>query len=158
MRYQSLKLNLNFLLLLLLFTEWFQTEKEFTTVFEEIYPQELNKFLQAVSVKTAKPNFNGGQLFSFHYGSVNSKRAHPPSPSICGAFVILFWKSCKCPTVGLKNIVQIPHQWTTPIENCIFQKISWKYHFYGKSLIVRSKRVNPLRKSLLAATYNYCKK
>ena len=114
MPYQSLKLNLNFLLLLLLFTEWFQTEKEFTTVFEEISPQELNKSLQALSVKTAKPNFNGEQLFCFHYGSVNSKRAHPPSPSICGAFVILFWKSCKCPTVRLKNIVQIPLPGTTP--------------------------------------------
>ena len=33
------------------------------------------------------------------YGSVNSKRAHPPS-GICRAFVILFWKSYKCPTVG----------------------------------------------------------
>ena len=35
------------------------------------------------------------------YGSVNSKRAHPPPPpGICHAFVILFWESCKCPTVG----------------------------------------------------------
>ena len=32
-------------------------------------------------------------------GSVNSKRAHPPS-GICRAFVILLWKSYKCPTVG----------------------------------------------------------
>ena len=83
MRYQSLKLNLNLLLLLLLFTEWFQTEEEFTTVFEEISLQELNKSLQALSVKTAKPNFNGKSFF-FHYGSVNSKRAHPPPP---GGFV-----------------------------------------------------------------------
>ena len=65
MRYQSLKLNLNFLLLLLLFTEWFQTEEEFTTVFEEISLQELNKSLPALSVKTAKPNFNGNSLFFF---------------------------------------------------------------------------------------------
>ena len=65
MRYQSLKLNLNLLLLLLLFTEWFQTEEEFTTVFEEISLQELNKSLPALSVKTAKPNFNGNSLFFF---------------------------------------------------------------------------------------------
>ena len=87
MRYQSLKLNLNFLLLLLLFTEWFQTEEEFTTVFEEISLQELNKSLPALSVKTAKPNFNG-KAFFFHYGSVNSKRAHPPpAPPPPQAFV-----------------------------------------------------------------------
>ena len=40
----------------------------------------------------------------------------PPLPR---AFVILFLlfiqnKSSKCPTVGLKNIVQIPHPGTTP--------------------------------------------
>ena len=102
MRYQSLKLNLNFLLLLLLFTEWFQTEKEFTTVFEEISPQELNKSLQALSVKTAKPNFNGEQLFCFHYGSVNSKRAHPPSPSIVGHLSFCFGKAANAPRWGSK--------------------------------------------------------
>ena len=32
------------------------------------------------------------------YGSVNSKGAHPPPP---WAFVVLFWKSWKCSTVGL---------------------------------------------------------
>ena len=79
-------------------------------------PQELNKSLQALSVKTAKPNFNGNSFFFLHYGSVNSQRAHSPPhiPGICRTFVILFWKSCKCPTVGLKNIVQIPHPGTTP--------------------------------------------
>ena len=106
MRYQSLKLNLNFLLLLLLllFTEWFQTEEEFTTVFEEISLQELNKSLQALSVKTAKPNFNGKSFF-FHYGSVNSKRAHsapPPPGGICGAFVILFGKAANAQWWGSK--------------------------------------------------------
>ena len=117
MRYQSLKLNLNLLLLLLLFTEWFQTEEEFTTVFEEISLQELNKSLQALSVKTAKPNFNGNSFFFFIMAqSIPSVPILPlpRPPGICGAFVILFWKSCKCPTVGLKNIVQIPHPWTTP--------------------------------------------
>ena len=51
-----------------------------------------------------------GTAFFLQNGSVNSQRAHP-APR---AFVILFWKSCKCPTVGLKNIVQIPHPGTTP--------------------------------------------
>ena len=32
------------------------------------------------------------------YGSAKTKRAHPP-PGICLAFVILFWKTCKCPMV-----------------------------------------------------------
>ena len=64
MRYQSLKLNLNFLLLLLLFTEWFQTEKEFTTVFEEISPQELNKSLQALSEKLQN-RISAGTAFFF---------------------------------------------------------------------------------------------
>ena len=30
------------------------------------------------------------------------------------ASVILCWKSCKCPTAGLKNRVQMPHPGTTP--------------------------------------------
>ena len=37
-----------------------------------------------------------------------------PSVPIPWTFVILFWKSCKCPSVGLKNRVQIPHPGTTP--------------------------------------------
>ena len=32
-------------------------------------------------------------------GSVNSKCAHRP-PGFCRAFVILFWKRCKCPKAG----------------------------------------------------------
>ena len=81
MRYQSLKLNLNFLLLLLLFTEWFQTEEEFTTVFEEISLQELNKSLPALSVKIAKPNFNGNSLFFFIMAqSIPSVPILPPPP------------------------------------------------------------------------------
>ena len=64
------------------------------------------------------------QSFFFHYGSVNSRRAHPlpPPPSgICGAFVILVLEKLQMPLGGAQNIVQIPHPWTTPIENCIFQ-------------------------------------
>ena len=38
----------------------------------------------------------------------------PIPPGICRAFVILFWKSCKCPTVELKNRVQMSHPGTTP--------------------------------------------
>ena len=52
------------------------------------------------------------------YGSVNSKRAHPPS-GFCRAFVILFWKSYKCSTVGLNNRVQMAYPGQH--ENCIFQ-------------------------------------
>ena len=33
---------------------------------------------------------------------------------ICWVFVTLFWKGCKCPTVGLRNGVQMPHSGTTP--------------------------------------------
>ena len=43
-------------------------------------PQELNKSLQVLSVKTAKPNFIGNSFFFFHYGWVNSKRSHPTLP------------------------------------------------------------------------------
>ena len=64
--------------------------------------------------KNCKTEFQREKLFFFHYRSVNSKRAHPPPPGICRAFVILFWKSCKCPTVGLENILLIPHPGTTP--------------------------------------------
>ena len=37
-----------------------------------------------------------------------------PSVPIPWSFVILFWKSCKCPTVRLENRVQIRHPATTP--------------------------------------------
>ena len=74
----KLKTEFKFLLLLLCFTEWFQTEKEFTTVFEDMSPQELNKSLQALSVKTAKPNFNGNSLFFSLW-----LNQFPPPPGIC---------------------------------------------------------------------------
>ena len=58
---------------------------------------------RARTLNRFKQNYHGGQGFAplAHslLGSVNSKRAHPPS-GICRAFVILFWKSYKCPTVG----------------------------------------------------------
>ena len=42
------------------------------------------------------------------------------SPSgICRAFVILFWKSYKCPTVGLNNRVQMAYPGQH--QNCVFQ-------------------------------------
>ena len=72
--------------------------------------QELNKSLQTLSVKTAKWNFNGNSFF-FSLWLRQFQACPSPRPR---AFVILFWKSCKCPTVGLKNIVQIPHPGTTP--------------------------------------------
>ena len=102
MRYQSLKLNLNFLLLLLLFTEWFQTEKEFTTVFEEISPQELNKSLQALSVKTAKPNFNGDSFFVFIMAqSFPSVHISPPWAFV-GHLSFCFGKAANAPRWGSK--------------------------------------------------------
>ena len=58
---------------------------------------------RARTLNRFKQNYHGGQGFAplAHslLGSVNSKRAHPPS-GICRAFVILFWKSYKCPMVG----------------------------------------------------------
>ena len=59
------------------------------------------------------------------YGSVNSQRAHPPG--IWQAFVILFWKSCKCPMVGLKSRVQMPHPGTTPKLNFSVNKLQIPY-------------------------------
>ena len=57
-----------------------------------------------------------------------------PAPGICRVFVILFWRSCKCPTMGLKNEVQLPHPGTTP--KLYFQQISCNFHIYGKSVII----------------------
>ena len=45
-----------------------------------------------------------------------------------GEFALYFLGICnfvleklQMPLDGAQNIVQIPHPWTTPIENCIFQ-------------------------------------
>ena len=58
---------------------------------------------RARTLNRFKQNYHVGQGFAplAHslLGSVNCKRAHPPS-GICRAFVILFWKSYKCPTMG----------------------------------------------------------
>ena len=43
------------------------------------------------------------------------------------AFVILFWKSFKCPTVGLKSRVQMPHPGTTPKLNFSVNKLQIPY-------------------------------
>ena len=104
MRYQSLKLNLNFLLLLLLFTEWFQTEKEFATVFEEISLQELNKSLQALSVKTAKPNFNGNSFFflSLCLSQFQACPSPPPPRAFVGHLSFCFGKAANAPRWGSK--------------------------------------------------------
>ena len=45
--------------------------------FEEMSPQELNLSVQALSVKTAKPNL-------LRYGSVNSQGDHPPPGHLSG--------------------------------------------------------------------------
>ena len=56
--------------------------------------------LRSMPSSTQRAWSDQNQVGAF-YGSVNSKRAHPSPGIICRAFVILFWKSCKCPTVGL---------------------------------------------------------
>ena len=38
-----------------------------------------------------------------------------PPPGLCRTFVILFWKSCKCPMVGL-NVHTKPPQWGLKID------------------------------------------
>ena len=43
------------------------------------------------------------------------------------AFVILFCKSCKCPTVGLKSRVQLLHPGTTPKLNFPVNKLQIPY-------------------------------
>ena len=130
MRYQSLKLNISFYYYYFFFTEWFQTEKEFTNVFEKVSPQELNKSLQSLCVNTAKP------LWLSQFQACPS-----PLPGHLSGI---------CHFVLEK--LQIPHPGTT--SKLYFPVNKLKYHFYRKSLIVRSKRVNPLRKSSLAASYN----
>ena len=57
--------------------------------------------------------------------SVYSRGAHPPG--ICREFVILFWKSCKCPTEELRNRVQMPHPGTTPKLYFPLKKLQIKY-------------------------------
>ena len=106
MRYQSLKLNLIFYYLFF-FTEWFQTEKEFRIVFEEISPQAKQIPSSFICKNCKTESFT---LWPSQFPAWPS----PHPPGLCRAFVILFWKSCKCPTVGLKNIVQIPYPGTTP--------------------------------------------
>ena len=54
----------------------------------------------------------------------------PPPQGICRVFVILFWKSCKCPTMGVKNGVQMPHPGKTP--KLYFQFI---FHFQAANTI-----------------------
>ena len=71
MRYQSLKLNLIFLFFFFL-QNGFKQRKN-SELFLKKSPRKLNKSLQALSVKTAKPNL-------LRYGSVNSQRDHPPPP------------------------------------------------------------------------------
>ena len=61
--------------------------------------------------KDCKPNFNGNSFFFFFIMAQSIPRVPiPPPPGICH-FVL---EKLQCGTVGLKNIVQIPHPGTTP--------------------------------------------
>ena len=46
----------------LFFIEWFQIQKVFTTPFKDIFPQELNKFLQKVYLSAKKTRQPFGHL------------------------------------------------------------------------------------------------
>ena len=61
------------------------------------------KFQFGKKCKAVKSWNDMKNIFHNVTGSVNSKRAHPSSPGICGAFVCLFFffqNHCNCPTVG----------------------------------------------------------
>ena len=80
------------------------------------------------------------------YSSSNALMAQPipsmpiPLPlGICLAFVILFWKSCKCPTVGPGIHTKIPrwglklgYKCPTPgqFQNCISSKLQIPYYLW----------------------------
>ena len=73
MRYQSLKLNLIYYYYFF-FTEWFQTEKEFRIVFEEISPQ-AKQIPSSFICKNCKTEFQREQPFFFIMA-----QSIPPSP------------------------------------------------------------------------------
>ena len=84
-----------------------------------IFSNDLRAVLLRYQIPHKIDIFPGKITFSIN-GSVNSKRAHsstPPPPDICLVFVILFWKICKYPTMGLKMGYKCP----TPgqHQNCI---------------------------------------
>ena len=72
------------------------------------------KFQFGKKCKAVKSWNDMKNIFHNVTGSVNSKRAHPSSPGICGAFVCLFFffqNHCNCPTVeaGGRGFIQRPH-------------------------------------------------
>ena len=80
-------------------------------------------------------------------GSVNSKHAHPlPPPGLCQTFVILFWKSCKCPMVGL-NVHTKPQQWGLKID------MERKPNIFILNGSVNSKHAHPLPPPGLCQTF-----
>ena len=65
------------------------------------------KFQFGKKCKAVKSWNDMKNIFHNVTGSVNSKRAHPSSPGICGAFVCLFFffqNHCNCPTVGAGDL------------------------------------------------------
>ena len=94
MRYQSLKLNLIFYYFFFL-QNGFKQRKN-SELFLKKSPRKLNKSLQALSVKTAKPNL-------LHYGPVNFQRDHPPTPrAFVGHLSFCFGKAANAPRWGSK--------------------------------------------------------
>ena len=91
MRYQSLKLNLIYYYFFFFLQNGFKQRKN-SELFLKKSPRKLNKSLQALSVKTAKPNL-------LRYGSVNSQREHPPPP---GHLSFCFGKAANAPRWGSK--------------------------------------------------------
>ena len=66
----------------------------------------------------------------------------PIPPGIFREFVILFWKSCKCPTVELKNRVQMPHPETTPKLYFLVNKLQITYLWeISNNLLIKTREV-----------------
>ena len=72
----------------------------------------LLKKKKTFCIKTWKENQTS--LFLMARSIPNMPIPAPP-PGLCWTFVILFWKSCKCPMVGL-NVHTKPPQWGLKID------------------------------------------
>ena len=94
--------------------------------------------------------------------TIRTKHTHPHQ-----AFVILFWKSCKCPMVGLsdsykktmvgcKHRVQMPHPRTTPKLHFPVNKLQTPYLLKKLQYSDQNARVANRSKPLVISYY--CKK
>ena len=107
MRYQSLKFNLIFFIIITFYGMVSNRERIHNCFWRNI-PARAKQIPSSFICKNCKTE--SFTLWPSQFPAWPS----PHPPGLCRAFVILFWKSCKCPTVGLKNIVQIPYPGTTP--------------------------------------------